>query len=109
MQKPRTQSPDPFISAIIVCRNSAAYLSRCLNALVAQTFKDFEVVLVDNGFTDGSLDGVESRWPELTLCIEKLDENKGFATANNLRAHLAQSKWLALLIVDHFQYRTIVL
>ena len=97
------------VSILILTWNSAAYLPRCLASLSQQTYKDFEVIVVDNGSTDGSLDGVESRWPELTLCIEKLDENKGFATANNLRAHLAQSKWLALLIVDHFQYRTIVL
>ena len=41
--------------------------TRCLGCLAAQTLKDFEVVLVDNGSTDGSLDGLESRWPGLTL------------------------------------------
>jgi len=63
MRKPNAQSLAPNVSVIIVCWNSAAYLSRCSNALVAQTFKDFEIVLVDNGSTDGSLYGLESRWP----------------------------------------------
>jgi GT2 family glycosyltransferase len=67
-----------------------------------QTLKDFEVVLVDNGSTDDSLDGLESRWPGLTLRIERLDDNRGFAAANNLGARLARGHWLALLNTDAF-------
>jgi GT2 family glycosyltransferase len=102
MRKPRVQNPAPFVSVISVTWNSAAYLSRCLNALAVQTFKDFEVVLVDNGSTDGSLDEVESRWPGLTLRVERLDENRGFAAANNLGVRLARGEWLALLNSDAF-------
>ncbi len=102
MREMPLQSPDPFISVIIVTWNSAAYLSRCLGCLAAQTFKDFEVVLVDNGSTDGSLDDVENHWPSLRLRVERLGENKGFAAANNLGAHLAHGQWLALLNSDAF-------
>jgi len=101
-RKPRIQGPASLVCVIIVCWNSAAYLSRCLNALVAQTFKDFEVVLVDNGSTDGSLDGVENRWSALRLRMERLGENRGFAAANNLGARLAHGQWLALLNSDAF-------
>ena len=102
MCKPLIENPDPFISVIIVSWNSAAYIFRCLNSLVEQTFTDFEVVLVDNGSTDGCLDGVESRWPGLTLRVERLEENRGFAAANNLGARLARGEWLALLNTDAF-------
>jgi GT2 family glycosyltransferase len=102
MHNPLIQNPAPCISVIIVSWNSAAYIFRCLNALVAQTFTDFEVVLVDNGSTDGCLDGVESRWSGLTLRIERLEENRGFAAANNLGARLAHGEWLALLNSDAF-------
>jgi GT2 family glycosyltransferase len=94
--------PPPRISVILVTWNSAVHLSRCLGCLMAQTHKDFEVVLVDNGSMDGSLDGVESRWPGLTLRVERLDKNKGFAAANNLGARLARGHWLALLNADAF-------
>ena len=75
---------------------------QCLDRLAQQTFKDFEVVLVDSGSTDGSLDGVESRWPGLTLRVKRLGENRGFAAANNLGARLARGQWLALLNSDAF-------
>jgi GT2 family glycosyltransferase len=41
---------------------------------------------VDNGSTDGALDGLESLWPELTLHVVRLIKNKGFAAANNIGA-----------------------
>jgi len=94
--------PPPRISVILITWNSAVYLPRCLDCLEAQTLKDFEVVLVDNGSTDGSLDGVESRWPGLTLHVERLDENRGFAAANNIGARMARGHWLALLNADAF-------
>ncbi|MFH1907561.1 MAG: glycosyltransferase family 2 protein [Chloroflexota bacterium] len=94
--------PPSRISVILVTWNSAATLPRCLDCLAAQTLEDFEVVLVDNGSTDGCLDGVESRRAGLTLRVERLDENRGFAASNNIGAHLARGRWLALLNSDAF-------
>jgi GT2 family glycosyltransferase len=92
----------PLASVVIVTWNSARYLSACLDALVTQTYKDFEVVLIDNGSTDGCLDVVENNWPALRLQVMRLGENKGFAAANNLGARLARGQWLALLNSDAF-------
>jgi GT2 family glycosyltransferase len=86
----------------MVTWNSAQYLSGCLDALVAQVFKDFEVVLIDNGSTDGCLGVVNNYMSLLKIRIEKLGENKGFAAANNLGARLARGQWLALLNSDAF-------
>jgi GT2 family glycosyltransferase len=92
----------PHLSVIIVTWNSAAYLPRCLECLAAQTLKDFEVIIIDNGSMDGCVDGLEENWPVLSLRVERLGENKGFAAANNLGARLAQGQWLALLNSDAF-------
>lgn len=92
----------PLVSVIIVTWNSARCLSFCLDALAAQVCKDFEVLLIDNGSTDGCLDEMENRWPALKLRVERLGANKGFAAANNLGARLARGKWLALLNPDAF-------
>lgn len=45
----------PNISVIIPVYNAASYLRRCLDSLLAQTFNDFDVILVDDGSTDASL------------------------------------------------------
>ncbi len=102
MYKKSIHSSDPFISVIIVTWNSAAHLSRCMECLAAQTLNDFEVILVDNGSTDGSINEVIERWSALKIRVERLNENKGFAAANNLGARLSGGQWLALLNSDAF-------
>jgi GT2 family glycosyltransferase len=92
----------PIVSVILVTWNSAAHLPRCLDGLEAQTFRDFEVILVDNNSSDGALDAVERRTPAFDLNIIRLDSNRGFAAANNLAAGQARAQWLALLNPDAF-------
>jgi len=77
-------------------------LPQCLNNLDKQTFKDFEVVIVDNGSSDNAIDDLPEKWPSLDFQIRKLDKNTGFAAANNLGAQLARGEWLALLNSDAF-------
>jgi GT2 family glycosyltransferase len=76
------------------------HLPRCLEALRHQTFTDFEVLVIDNGSIDNSVDELEQRWPDVQ--VTRLNKNVGFAVANNLGARLARGKWLALLNSDAF-------
>ena len=92
----------PLVSVVIVVWNSKKYLSNCLSRLVEQTFKDFEVVLVDNGSSDGALDGLEETYSPISIKIERLATNRGFAVANNIGARLARGRWLAPLNADAF-------
>jgi GT2 family glycosyltransferase len=94
--------PSPLVSIVIVTWNSANYLSRCLTSLTLQSFKDFETILVDNGSQDGTLEGIQEKYPSLNLRIELLGVNQGFARANNIGARLACGRWLALLNTDAF-------
>jgi GT2 family glycosyltransferase len=93
---------EPIISVIIVYWNSAEYLPRCLENLNLQAFRNFEVVLIDNGSTDNGIKDIEQRYPNLPLRIKKLDQNLGFAAANNVGARLARGQWLALLNTDTY-------
>jgi GT2 family glycosyltransferase len=90
------------ISIIIVTWNSANFIPRCLASLSAQTFKDFEIVIVDNGSIDGSLTGLEENYPELDIKIERLETNRGFAPANNIGSRLGRGQWLVFLNADAF-------
>lgn len=95
-------NPAPLVSIVLVTWNSAQHLPRCLACLAGQSFSDFEVVIVDNGSSDNSLEKLEEKYPTLQFSIKKLDTNQGFAVANNLAAQLARGKWLALLNTDAF-------
>lgn len=89
------------VSVIIVNWNGERYLERCLSALLAQTVKPHEIILLDNASTDASLEIVR-RYPQVRLI--KLDENTGFARGNNLAIEAAfkESEWIALLNPDAF-------
>jgi len=96
------QERPPLASVLVLCWNSAAYISRCLDCLAKQTFRDFEVIVIDNGSTDASNVVLKTDWKGLDLRVERLDTNRGFAAANNLGARLARGKLLALLNADAF-------
>lgn len=71
----------PEVSIIIVNWNGKAFLEECLVSLAAQTYRDFEVILVDNGSVDGSVDYLRAAFP--WVHVIPLTENTGFAAANN--------------------------
>ena len=95
-------SPKPLVSIVIAYLNNFEHLLHCLDCLVQQTFQDFEVILIDNGSREEGIDRLEQKFHGLTIRVEHLTSNLGFAKANNLGAHLARGKWLALLNSDAF-------
>lgn len=89
----------PFFSVLIVNYNGGAYLQAALDSLRRQTFTDFEVIVVDNASSDGSVESIRSEGlPAFTLI--QSEENLGFAAGNNLAAQGARGTWLALLNPD---------
>ena len=88
----------PDISIVIVSWNGRAFLEPCLEAVLAQRGADFEVVVVDNGSTDGSSEFVRSRFPDVRLIA--LGDNRGFTGGNNAGAAGARGRFLAFLNND---------
>jgi GT2 family glycosyltransferase len=88
----------PKVSVIIPNWNTQRWLAGCLNGLRTQQYKDFQIILVDNGSTDDSVAFVEQRYPEVKIVI--LPTNKGFAAAVNLGIRQSCSDYVALLNVD---------
>ena len=89
-------------SIIIPTWNSGAYLPASLNSLTVQTYRNFEVVIVDNGSTAFDEDKIIAGWPSLTIKVISLKENRGFAAACNLGARQAAGEWLSFLNADAF-------
>jgi len=86
-----------MISVIIANHNGKEHLARCLGS-VADSELVTEVLLVDNGSRDGSLDLVKNQFPSVTVLDQ--ETNLGFGAANNLAAERARGEALLLLNVD---------
>ncbi|HUU20552.1 MAG TPA: glycosyltransferase family 2 protein [Sedimentisphaerales bacterium] len=73
---------EPKVSIVIVNWNGQEYLKKCLSSAYAQTYRDFNIVFVDNGSEDGSVEFVAENFPEAEII--KNNENVGFADGNNI-------------------------
>ncbi|BAI60319.1 putative glycosyltransferase [Methanocella paludicola SANAE] len=88
----------PLASVIVVNYNGKQYLKRCLDALLDQTYRNVEVILVDNGSGDGSVDFVRSNYHTVQI-IDNV-KNLGFAPANNVGIRAARGELIATLNND---------
>lgn len=87
----------PLVSIIIVNWNGAEILSECLISLKKQTYKNFEVLVVDNNSSDDSTKILATfNW----LNVIKSRKNLGFAGGNNLGFTKAKGKYILLLNSD---------
>jgi GT2 family glycosyltransferase len=88
----------PRLTVVIPNWNGEKFLDLCLGSLRGQTFRDFEVIVVDNGSTDGSVTFVEEDFPEARVI--PLKENRGFSAAVNAGIRASATELVALLNND---------
>lgn len=98
---PSKDNPSLF-SIIILYWRSAQHIQHCLDSLDQQTFRDFEVVLIDNASPELPPAGILARYPNLILRYFPQEKNLGFAGGNNLGASLSMGQYLVLLNSDAF-------
>ncbi len=83
--KPQSQAPLPTISVVVPNYNNGSTLGRALQSLVDQNYPGLEVMVVDGGSTDNSLEVIKQFEPHLTWWVSEQDSgqanaiNKGFA------------------------------
>ncbi len=94
----------PRASIIVVNYNGRDRIRGCLSALKGQSLHDFEIIVVDNASTDGSLDEIRSFAEKSTLRhpakIVPLESNVGFAGGNAAALRYAVAEYVALLNND---------
>lgn len=88
------------ISTIIPVFNTEKYLEQCLNSLILQTYKNIEIICINDGSTDNSLSILENyaKQDDRIKIITK--ENKGFASARNEGLKHITGDWIAFLDSD---------
>jgi len=89
------------VGVVIVNKNAGVHLARTLESLAAQSTRPHRVIVVDNASDDGSLDGLDERFPLFEFV--RSEENLGFAAGNNLAVRMLEDcELVALLNPDAF-------
>ncbi len=88
----------PAVSIIVLNWNGKRYLETCISSLESQTFKGIEIIFVDNGSTDGSVDFVKRRFPGVTIL--RHGTNLGFAEGVNSGFRISGGKFIATINND---------
>ena len=90
----------PLVSVIIPVYNTAAYLPECLDSVINQNFNDMEIIVVNDGSTDGSLDIIR-RYSAQDDRIILLDmANQGASAARNDAMRMAKADYIMFLDSD---------
>jgi glycosyltransferase involved in cell wall biosynthesis len=85
------------ISVVIPTLNRINTLQRALDSVINQTYKPAEIIVVDNGSSDGTLKFLREQYPKITI----LTENKiGVSSARNKGIKKSINQWIALLDSD---------
>jgi len=92
------QAEDVTVSLLLVCYNAKRFLRDCLTSIRANVSMPSEVVLLDNGSTDGTHEFVTEHFPWVRLI--RSEENLGFIRGSNLAARSARGKYYLLLNSD---------
>lgn len=97
-------SQSPKVSVMIVNYNGARFLEMLFSSLETQTFKNFEVIFVDNASTDNSLEIAKSfaKKKDLNMKIVPLSNNFGFCKGNNIGFKYLKGMYIALLNNDTY-------
>lgn len=92
----------PQISVIIPCYNIDKHLSKCIESVLAQTFEDFELLLIDDGSSDSTLAICEEYQKKDTRVKFFSHQNKGVSDTRNRGVDLAQGKCIMFIDGDDF-------
>ena len=92
----------PFFSIIIPVYNVETYLQQCLDSVINQSFKDFEVIIINDGSTDGSLaicEGYASKYVQIKIINQ---ENKGASYSRNFGITKATGQYIWFIDSDDY-------
>ncbi len=96
--KKLTRAVGTRVSVVIPNWNGLEYLKICLPSLKKQTYLDREVIVIDNGSSDGSVQYIKDKFPEIKLVV--LARNVGFAPAVNVGVNKSTGQYIVLINND---------
>ena len=90
---------DIFFSVMICCYNSERYLAETLESVLAQTYKNWKLVVINDGSSDNTEEIIQTYINKGVPITYHYQENKGFGSARNKAIELTDDDWIA--IIDH--------
>ncbi|MFN6460353.1 MAG: glycosyltransferase [Nostoc sp. DedVER02] len=87
----------PLVSVIIPCYNAERFLTETIESVFSQTFTDYEIILVDDGSTDGTAEVIKSFGSKVRA---EFGSNRGASAARNHGTALAKGKFIQYLDAD---------
>lgn len=89
----------PKVSVCIACYNHEKYIGPAIRSVLEQSFQDFEIVILDNGSTDSSLEVINS-FKDTRLSVKHIDKNQQSTYAGNDCISRSSGEYIALLCSD---------
>lgn len=93
----------PFFSVIIPLYNKGIFIDNTIKSVLNQTFQDFEIIIVDDGSTDNSIEIVSAYKSDKIKLFKQ--PNQGVSVARNNGVNNAKAKYIALLDADDYWYK----
>lgn len=92
----------PLVSVIVPVYNAAPYLVQCIESLLYQTHRDLQIILVDDGSTDSSLEIVKRYAAEDERITHYSQSHGGQSAARNLGLHYATGDYISFIDSDDY-------
>jgi GT2 family glycosyltransferase len=92
------QGLNGFVSIVIPNWNGKHFLKDCLDSLLLQTYKELEIIVVDNGSRDGSVEFLAEQYPQVR--VPRFEVNTGFSVAVNRGIRESKGEYIALINND---------
>jgi GT2 family glycosyltransferase len=93
-------SPSPLVSIVVVTFNNEAFVAECLSCALAQDYEPTELIVVDQGSSDGTIAMIQRDYPQVTLLQN--ERNTGFAAGMNRGIAGSRGEFVLLLNSDLF-------
>ena len=88
----------PMISVVIAAYNEEEHLDKCIISVLSQTYQNFEIIIINDGSTDGSAEIInkyKEEYKEKVIAIDK--KNGGQASARNCGISAAKGKYITFI------------
>ena len=95
-----------MISIIVPCFNVEKYIERCFDSIKNQTYRNFEIVFINDGSTDATLSILKeiiNNYPNLNIVVYSQD-NQGVSVARNTGLELANGEYVTFIDADDFVF-----